>query len=80
MPLVMLPLIPAPAVLGSFLLMMLGFYSRHWPGLMVGIAAFCYALFMFYYDLDLSLLEKSGMLLLSGGWFLIGYVLIKRYA
>ena len=80
MPLLMLPLIPAPAVLGSFLLILLGFYSRHWPSLVVGIAAFCYALFIFYYDLQLSLLEKSGMLLLSGGWFLIGYILIKRYA
>ena len=80
LPLLMLPLIPAPAVIGSFLLILLGFYIRHLPSLVVGIAAFCYALFLFYYDLQLSLLQKSGMLLLSGGWFLVGYILIRRHA
>ena len=80
LPLLMLPMIQAPGVVGSFLLILLAFYIRHLPSLVMGIVAFGYTLFLFYYDLHLTLLEKSGMLLLSGGWFLVGYILVKRYA
>ena len=67
LPLLMLPLIPAPGVTGGFLLVLLAFHLRHLPSLICGVAAFCTALFLFYYDLQLTLLQKSGMLLLSGG-------------
>lgn len=80
MPLLVLPLIGSPAVVGSFLLILLAFHLRHLPSLLVGIAAFCFTLFMFYYDLQLTLMEKSGMLLLSAAWFFLGCILTIKNA
>ncbi len=75
---VLLGLISAPGILLSITLMVLG-YAKH-EKIMVTMGALLVPVFLFYYyyNLDVSLMEKSGVLIGSGaallaGRFYIGY-------
>lgn len=62
----------------SVLLLLLCFRSQYKTGLILAILSFCYFLFMFYYDLQFTLMIKS-LLLMGTGIILIGfYTLLNR--
>ena len=68
----------APSVLGAVLIILLGFGTNHRAGLAVGILALLYFVSQYYYDLNLSLLVKSGILLGSGLLLLLIYYLVFK--
>lgn len=62
----------------SLLLVLLCFRAQYITGLLLAILSFCYFLFLFYYDLNYSLMTKS-ILLMGTGLFLWGlYALMTK--
>jgi uncharacterized membrane protein len=80
-PLIIIPLLPgllSPSLAGSFLILLLSFYMGHRLGFVIGLLMLIYSTFMFYYDLQLTLLIKSMILMLTGSLFLLAYWLFSR--
>jgi uncharacterized membrane protein len=77
--LVLLPTILAPSVPGALLVVLSSFYIGHRTGFWVGLLALAYFLVLYYYDLNMTLLAKSGVLVLTGSLFLAGLYLLNRY-
>ncbi|PKV66904.1 DUF4401 domain-containing protein [Pontibacter ramchanderi] len=77
--LVLLPTVLAPSVPGALLVVLSSFYIGHRTGLWVGLLALAYFLVLYYYDLNMTLLAKSGVLMLTGALFLGGLYLLNRY-
>ncbi|MDR0802452.1 DUF4401 domain-containing protein [Fluviicola sp.] len=75
--LALLPTVFSPAIPGAVLLLLLSFYVNYKTGLVLGIIAFIYFISQYYYDLNLTLLTKSGLLFSSGVLF-IGFYLVTR--
>lgn len=69
----LLPCILYPALSGAIFLILLSFLVNYKTGFVLGILFLCYAVSRFYYDLDLTLLTKSIMMMVSGAFFLILY-------
>ena len=61
----------APGIAGSLLVLLLSFKTGHKTGFAVGLIAFIYFISRFYYDMDISLLYKSMLMITSGILFLI---------
>ncbi|SIQ60786.1 DUF4401 domain-containing protein [Pontibacter lucknowensis] len=76
---VLLPTVLAPSVPGALLVVLSSFYIGHRTGLWVGLLALAYFLVLYYYDLNMTLLAKSGVLVLTGTLFLGGLDLLNRY-
>ncbi|GGG07886.1 DUF4401 domain-containing protein [Pontibacter amylolyticus] len=76
---VLLPTVLAPSVPGALLVVLSSFYIGHRPGFWVGLLALAYFLVLYYYDLNMTLLAKSGVLVLTGSLFLAGLYLLNRY-
>ena len=79
---VLLGVISAPGVLLSIIIMVLG-YAKHERFLMlVGAVLIPPFIFLYYFNLDISLLEKSGVLIGSGTALLIGhfYMSVKGWS
>lgn len=68
--LLVLPLWFAPALTGSILIVLLGFRTADRTAFALGILAFLYFTVQYYYDLDMSLLKKSYVMMSTGGLFL----------
>lgn len=68
----------SPGISGTLLIILLSFKTNYKWGLAIGILAFVYFISRFYYDLNLSLLQKSGLLLGSGIVFLALYFLLIK--
>jgi len=62
-----------PPIAGAILIMLLGFYLGHTTSFGVGVVALIYFVTWFYYDLQLTLLVKSVILMITGGLFIAGY-------
>ncbi|MEJ8801177.1 DUF4401 domain-containing protein [Pontibacter sp. H249] len=77
--LILTPTVVAPSVPGALLILLSSFYIGHKPGFWVGLLALAYFVILYYYDLNLTLLAKSGVLVASGLFFLGGFVLLNRY-
>ncbi|MFD2246389.1 DUF4401 domain-containing protein [Pontibacter ruber] len=77
--LLLLPTIQTPSVPGALLVLLSSFYIGHKPGFWVGLLALAYFIVLYYYDLNMTLLAKSGVLVLTGGLFLGGLYLLNRY-
>ncbi|WP_299822373.1 DUF4401 domain-containing protein [uncultured Pontibacter sp.] len=73
------PTIVAPSVPGALLVLLSSFYIGHRPGFWVGLLALVYFVVMYYYDLNMTLLAKSGVLVASGLLFLGGFVLLNKF-
>ncbi|MFD1768741.1 DUF4401 domain-containing protein [Sphingobacterium suaedae] len=71
--LTLVPTLYSPTLSGAILLVLLSFFVNYRTGFVTGLAAFVYGIAQYYYDLDLSLLTKSGLLFLSGLFFFILY-------
>lgn len=82
--LLLAPFILTPSVPGALLILLASFYIGHKPGFWVGLLALAYFIILYYYDLNMTLLAKSGVLVASGLLFLGGFILLdsylKRYA
>lgn len=63
----------SPAISGAILIILLSFMVNHKTGLVVGITAFIYFVFQFYYDLNFTLLTKSLLLFSTGVLFIALY-------
>ncbi|MBX3239211.1 MAG: DUF4401 domain-containing protein [Chitinophagaceae bacterium] len=75
---VLTPALFAPAILGSILIILLGFYVNYRTALVLGMIAFIYFVSQYYYDLHLTLLTKSIILFASGLLFLILYFFVHK--
>lgn len=76
--LMLLPTIFAPAISGAILILILNYHLQHRTGIAIGVIAMVYSVIQYYYDLNLTLLEKSGILVLSGILFLGAYLIFSK--
>lgn len=73
-----IPLIFSPAILGALLILLGSYFVNYKTGLYLGIVSLLYFTGQFYYDLEFSLLVKSGLLFLTGVLFLIIFLLTHK--
>ena len=69
----------APGVAVSLLWLLLGYAMAQRPLLIFGVFAMLAYLAQFYYQLESSLLQKAGMLALTGAWLMSCYLGLRRY-
>ena len=75
---VLLGLMAAPGMLLAIMLLVLGYARHERPLLATGVALIPVFLFLYYYQLDLSLLQKSAALAGSGALLLAGRFYLRR--
>lgn len=68
----------APYLLGGLTILLLSFYVNYRTGIGVGILAVIYSVSRYYYDLELTLLEKSGVMFGTGLCFVLIYLILKK--
>jgi uncharacterized membrane protein len=76
--LMLAPVLFAPAITGALLIILLSFRTRHRMAFAAGIAAFIYFTGQYYYDLEMTLLKKSVLLMTSGALFFLFYFLTRK--
>ncbi|MBC8109891.1 MAG: DUF4401 domain-containing protein [Verrucomicrobia bacterium] len=76
--LLLVPTVFAPAVAGAILLILLSFLVNYKTGFVISMVAFIYFISQYYYDLNLTLLVKSGILFSLGILFLLFYVFTHK--
>jgi uncharacterized membrane protein len=67
-----------PGGSAALVILMLAFTLGHWPLAIVGVLLEVYFVPRFYYDLELSLLTKSWILMAVGGALLAAYAALRR--
>jgi hypothetical protein len=77
--LILLPVIFAPAILGSLLIILISYHYGHRTGFWSGMLAFIYFVSRYYYDLEFTLLVKSEIMLASGALFLLAFFILKPH-
>ncbi|MEN0051317.1 MAG: DUF4401 domain-containing protein, partial [Bacteroidota bacterium] len=70
---IFIPSIYSPFISGAILILILNYHIGYRTGIVIGVIALIYAVSQYYYDLNLTLLHKSGVLVLSGLLFLLAY-------
>ncbi|MER2998043.1 DUF4401 domain-containing protein [Pontibacter populi] len=73
------PTISTPSIAGSLFIVLSGFYIGHRLSFIIGLMALGYFIILYYYNLEITLLAKSGILVLTGCLFLGGLYLLNRY-
>ncbi|MBC5774259.1 DUF4401 domain-containing protein [Pontibacter sp. KCTC 32443] len=76
---ILVPTILTPSLAGALLVVLVSFYMGHRLSFIVGLLALGYFIILYYYNLELTLLTKSGILVLTGCLFLGGLYLLNRY-
>jgi hypothetical protein len=76
--LMLVPTIAAPGISISLLIVLLSFYVNYKSGFVAGIIAFLYFVSRFYYDLSMTLLVKSLILMAAGVLFLIFFLVTSK--
>ena len=71
---ILIPTILSPSISGAIVIILLSFLINYKTGLAIGIISFIYFISQYYYDLNLTLLTKSIILLSSGILFLLFYL------
>lgn len=74
----LLPTVYCPAISGALLIVLLSFFVNYRLGLSIGIISFVYFVSQYYYDLSLTLLEKSIVLFTSGVIFLVFFLIMNK--
>jgi len=64
---------------GALLVMLTSFYIGHRTSFIIGLLALIYFVVLYYYDLQFTLLQKSGLLVLTGALFTGGYLLLQKH-
>ncbi|MCI0921362.1 DUF4401 domain-containing protein [Sphingobacterium rhinopitheci] len=75
---VLLPSTIQPNIPGALLLILSCFYINYKTGIALGILSFLYFITRFYYDMEVTLLFKSIILMLTGFLFLLVYYLTSK--
>lgn len=68
----------SPSISGAIVIILLSFLVNYKTGLVIGIISFIYFISQFYYDLNLTLLTKSIILVSSGIVFLMFYLFTTK--
>ncbi|MGB4958898.1 MAG: DUF4401 domain-containing protein [Saprospiraceae bacterium] len=76
--LILLPTVFCPGLSGAILIILLGFMTNYRTGFVIGIISLIYFISQFYYDMNLTLLDKSLLLMASGVVFIILYLFISK--
>jgi len=74
----LLPMLYSNAILSMIFLLLLSFYVQYRTGIVLSILGFVYFLIEYYYQLSISLLHKSLVLIASGIMFLVLYYFISK--
>lgn len=72
---ILAPTLFAPSLSGTLLIVLISYYVNNNVSLVMGILAFIYSIFQFYYYLGYTLLFKSILLFVTGVLFLLVYFL-----
>ena len=75
---IFLPTIFSPFISGAILILILNYHIGHRTGIVIGVIVLIYSVSQYYYDLNLTLLQKSGVLVLSGVLFLVAYFIFNK--
>ncbi len=75
---ILLPGVFAPGIPGSLLIVLISYHYGHRTGFVSGLLALIYFIGRYYYDLNYTLLVKSGILMLSGVLFISAFLLVKK--
>ncbi len=76
--LILLPTIYAPFISGGILLLLLSFYFNYKTEFVLSILVLTYIICQYYYDLQFTLLQKSGILFFTGILFLIFWFVFHK--
>lgn len=68
----------APSLLGGLTLVLATFYVNYKTGFYLGLISIIYFVSRYYYDLDLTLLEKSGVIFGTGLVLMLIYFIIRK--
>ena len=68
----------SPAITGALLILLLSVGANYKTGIAAGIVSFIYFVAQYYYDMSLTLLTKSILLMATGLLFLSLYLLIRK--
>lgn len=74
----LLPTFFAPALSAALLLLLLSWKVGYQTGTALAVIALIYFVSRYYYDLNLTLLTKSIVMMVSGIFFLIAFVLLRK--
>ena len=66
-------------ILAALIILILGYYKFNRPLLVLGLISFIYFLISYYYQLNITLLQKSGLLLISGTALLAGWAYLHFF-
>lgn len=77
--LILIASLGAPAIVAALLVLLLSFMVNYKTGLVIGVLALVYFVMQYYYDLNLSLLSKSMILLASGLLFVLLYLFTRKH-
>ncbi len=75
---ILLPTLFAPAVSGALMVLLLSFFVDYKTGIVTGILSLIYFVSQYYYDLNLTLLVKSGILFTSGLLLIFFYFITNK--
>lgn len=75
---VLLPTVLAPAITGSVFVLLVCYWINYKTGVVLGIVGLVYFIAQYYYDLEVTLLTKSILLMASGILFLLFYWFIHK--
>jgi len=75
---IFLPSIFSPFISGAILILILNYHIGYRTGIAIGIITLIYSISQYYYDLNWTLLQKSGVLVLSGIFFLSAYFIFTK--
>jgi len=74
----LIPLLFSPAIIGALLILIASYLVNYKTGFFLGIISLIYFTGQFYYDLEYSLLVKSGLLFSTGVLFMILFLLTHK--
>ena len=76
--LILIATVFAPAISGALIILLSSFYVNYKTGFVIGIISTIYFISQYYYDLNLTLLQKSEILFTTGILFFIFYLIINK--
>lgn len=72
------PIVLAPAITGALLIIFVAFLVSHNTAFVIGIVAFLYFTGQYYYDMQMTLLKKSLLMMTTGVSFLMLFFITRK--
>ena len=76
--LILSPIVMAPAITGALLIILVAFLVSHHTAFVIGIIAFLYFIGQYYYDMEMTLLNKSFLMMATGAGFLVFHIVTRK--